>query len=115
MPEGLSLPKRFQDDWLAHPIYGAWFRKFLDKMHEEQPGISLTLDGDDTPRTPQKGRSDEMNDSSPPSKRARVECTVSPEHLVPKTSEVPMLVVPLVGLAGGVLNVYTQNKMRLVN
>ena len=111
-PAGFIVPKKIQDDWMAHPTFGARFRQFLDTMHEEQPEVSLILNPDQP--SPQA-----TNDGSSPSKNRRVEQTreVDASHCVPNSEEVPLLVVPLVGVTSGKgnLNVYAQNKMRLVN
>ena len=66
-PEGLVLPKRIQDDWMAHPTLGARFRQFLDTMHEEQPEVNLILDT--LQASPQKSHANNTNDGSPAAKK----------------------------------------------
>ena len=67
-PEGLVLPKRIQDDWMAHPTLGARFRQFLDTMHEEQPEVNLILDA--LQASPQKARANNTNDGAPAAKKS---------------------------------------------
>lgn len=117
VPEGLILPKRLQDEWISHPVFGPRFRQFLDKLHEEQPDVSLILDGQQTPeKKPTKPN------APPAQKRRRIAeaaTAVAADHMIPKTESdgIPLLVVPLVGLASGKgsLNVYGKNKMQIVS